>query len=403
MRKSYFAIIALGALVIASCQKENSADLPKVDSPVFTATLDTGSDTKTELVERDGKKKSEWVSGDAIRVLNGTNIKGCDAVYTTTDEGASATFKTDVKSFKGDAFIAMYPATPAGSAWWNAAADKTVNKLKLKPEQKAVASGYDPEAHIAVAYSETTSLEFKNAVSLLKFTVASDNVTEVCVYANDAANAAGGENVLSGHFSFNTETKKVTTPTGDGISINNYVKVKGTFVKGNTYYIACLPTTFTKGFTVEVVSNGIKGQDKKTEKPYTLGRNKILDLGTVEYVATVETRTLYLETGVWNTDSPKYDAWSWGGETSGTWVDFEQASEDGKYFKVTIPKGITGISVFRRSSSHTSHCFENDEGNRWNYVKDVAIDDTINSIVITGWINNSSLSTYKTSKDIPTF
>ena len=65
MRKSYFAIIALGALVIASCQKENSADLPKVDSPVFTATLDTGSDTKTELVERDGKKKSEWVSGDA--------------------------------------------------------------------------------------------------------------------------------------------------------------------------------------------------------------------------------------------------------------------------------------------------------------------------------------------------
>lgn len=401
MRKSYFAIIALGALVIASCQKENSAVLPKVDSPVFTATLD--EDTKTALDETG--KKSEWVSGDAIRVLNGTNTTGCDAVYTTTDDGESATFKTDVKGFTGDAFIAMYPASQAGDAWWNDDYDQIVNKLKLKPSQTAVAGGYDPEAHIAVAYSNTKTLSFSNAVSLLKFTCGSDNISEVCVYANADPTVGTGiesRNALSGYFNFNTEKKEVITEDKDGITPNNYVKVTGTFVKGKTYYIACLPTTFTNGFTVEVVSNGIKGEDKKTEKPYTLGRNKILNLGTVEYVATVETRTLYLETGVWNTANPKYDAWIWGGGTSGTWVDFEQASEDGKYFKVTIPKGITGISVFRRSSSHTSHCFEKDKDNRWNYVNDVAIDDTINSIVITGW-GNDGLSTCTTSKDIPTF
>lgn len=337
MRKSYFAIIALGALVIASCQKENSADLPKVDSPVFTATLDTDSDTKTVL----NGLTSEWVKDDAIRVLNGT---GGSAVYTTTEAGATATFTT-TEGFTGTEFIAMYPASQAESASWDAAG-KTVKNLCLKPEQKAVASGYDPEAHIAVANSETTSLEFKNAVSLLKFTVASDNVTEVCVYANDAANAAGGENVLSGNFSFNTETKKVTTPTGDGI--NNYVKVKGTFVKGNTYYIACLPTTFTKGFTVEVVSNGIKGQDKKTTKEYTLERNKILNLGTVEYVAPTM-QTVYLYPGPWTSDGAVMSVYFWGAGEG--WVDFADADGDGRY-EAQIPIGVAKCHYIRSNPAN---------------------------------------------------
>lgn len=386
MRKSYFAIIALGALVIASCQKENSADLPKVDSPVFTATLDTDSDTKTVLVEVENVKKSYWESGDAIRVLNGTNTKGCDAEYTTTDSGASATFTTTAESFTGSQFIAMYPASQAGYAWWNAAADKTVNKLNLKPEQKAVASGYDPEAHIAVAYSENTSLEFKNAVSLLKFTVASDNVTEVCVYANDAANAAGGENVLSGNFSFNTETKKVTTPTGDGISINNYVKVKGTFVKGNTYYIACLPTTFTKGFTVEVVSNGIKGQDKKTEKPYTLGRNKILNLGTVEYVAPTM-QTVYLYPGPWTSDGAVMSVYFWGAGEG--WVDFSDADGDGRY-EAQIPKGVAKCHYIR-SNPDNRHNWDG----VWNRYDDLDLTQS-NCITVTVAANGSWQ--YSTSK-----
>lgn len=341
MRKSYFAIIALGALVIASCQKENSADLPKVDSPVFTATLDTDSDTKTVL----NGLTSEWVKDDAIRVLNGT---GGSAVYTTTDAGATATFTT-TEGFTGTEFIAIYPASQAESASWDAAG-KTVNKLCLKPEQKAVASGYDPEAHIAVANSETTSLEFKNAVSLLKFTVASDNVTEVCVYANDAANAAGGENLLSGDFSFNTETKKVTT---DGI--NNYVKVKGTFVKGNTYYIACLPTKFTSGFTIEVVSNGIKGQDKKTEKPYTLERNKILNLGTVEYVAPTM-QTVYLNPGPWTSDGAVMSVYFWGAGEG--WVDFSDADGDGRY-EAQIPIGVTKCHYIRSNPA---------KPHNWDYV-----------------------------------
>ena len=358
MRKSYFAIIALGALVIASCQKENSAVLPKVDSPVFTATLD--EDTKTALDETG--KKSEWVSGDAIRVLNGTNTDGCAAEYTTTNSGEYATFTTVVTGFKGDAFIAMYPASQAGNAWWNDDYDQIVNKLKLKPSQTAVAGGYDPEAHIAVAYSKTKTLSFSNAVSLLKFTCGSDNISEVCVYANAKATGGTGtesKNVLSGDFNFNTKTNEVITETGDDIPTNNYVKVTGTFVKGKTYYIACLPTTFTEGFTVEVVSNGIKGEDKKTEKPYTLKRNMILNLGTVEYVAPTM-QTVYLNPGPWTSDNAVLSVYFWGAGEG--WADFADADGDGRY-EAQIPIGVTTCHYIR---SNPKYPHEWGDGKVWN-------------------------------------
>ena len=385
MRKSYFAIIALGALVIASCQKENSAVLPKVDSPVFTATLDTDSDTKTVL-DNTGKK-SLW-NQDHIWILNGDkdNAGWKKEYQTDATSSSTATFtesNNEVSLGEGPV-VAVCPASPAGSAWWNASVDKIVNKLWLKPVQTAEAGGYDPEAHIAVAYSETTSLEFKNAVSLLKFTVASDNVTEVCVYANGEVNAAGGENVLSGNFSFNTETKKVTTPTGDGISINKYVKVKGTFEKGNTYYIACLPTKFTSGFTVEVVSKGVKGQDKTTEKVYTLERNKILDLGTIEYVATNK-QTVYLYPGPWTRDNAVLSVYYWGDGEG--WADFADANGDGLY-DAQIPIGVTKCHYIRSNPAKP----QNWDG-VWNRYDDLDLTQ-LNCITVT---DNNGFQ-YSTSK-----
>ena len=387
MRKSYFAIIALGALVIASCQKENSADLPKVDSPVFTATLDTGSDTKTELVERDGKKKSEWVSGDAIRVLNGTNIKGCDAVYTTTDEGASATFKTDVKDFTGTEFVAMYPASPAGSAWWNKESPEYVNKLYLNPVQAATVGTYDPNAHIAVAHSENTSLAFINAVSLLKFTVASDNVSEVCIYPNTSTDyVAGNFNIAVTGEHVGTITKE--RGKSDGWTNDSYVKATGTFEKGNTYYIACLPTTFTTGFTVEVVSNNIKGDNKTTKKNYELKRNTILDLGNVEYK-----KTLYLKPNDnWNKDGAWFAAYFFG--DSNTWVEMEKVGDTG-YYKVVAPDVTKYPKVVFCRMNPTSVDFSWDEGKKWNQTGDLTIGDE-NCYTITDgeWDKSGSWSVY---------
>lgn len=338
MKKVFYATLALGALILASCQKENSVELPKVDSPVFTAHIDGG--TKTAL----NGQQSVW-NEDHIWVLNGNpkNTSWKKEYATTATSRADATF-TEVNSevsLTSGPVVAICPVSAGNNATWNTDSPEVVTSLTLPAEQTAVAGSYDPAAHIAVAYSEDTSLSFKNAVSLLKFTVGSDNVSEVCIYAHTSTA------VLSGNFDVTVKGENagtISTSTG-----NNYVKATGTFEKGKTYYIACLPTTFTEGFTVEVVSNGIKGEDKKTEKPYTLKRNKILDLGTVEYVAPTM-QTVYLNPGPWTSDNAVLSVYFWGAGEG--WADFADADGDGRY-EAQIPIGVTKCHYIRSNPDKT--------------------------------------------------
>lgn len=193
------------------------------------------------------------------------------------EKSLSATFyETDTEtSLTGEAFYALYPASPASSASWQGGANN-VTKLWLTPEQTPVVNSYDPASHVAVAYTteKTATLAFKNIVSYFKFTVASDNVSEVCIFGNKKENIAGNFSV-----NYNGGNPAVSDAT------ITYAKIVASeehpITKGNTYYIAVLPTVFTDGFTVEV-KIGSKTYQKKTQKSYSLVRNKIVNLGTVE-------------------------------------------------------------------------------------------------------------------------
>ena len=64
---------------------------------------------------------------------------------------------------------------------------------------------------------------------------------------------------------------------------NNYVSMTGKFEKGQTYYIAIVPTTFENGFTIEFSNSGDsdKYEVKSTSKRVTFERNGIYDLGVI--------------------------------------------------------------------------------------------------------------------------
>ena len=345
MKKVFYATLALGALVIASCQKENSVELPKVDSPVFTAHIDAG--TKTVL----NGQQSEW-NEDHIWVLNGdpSNNSWKKEYATTATSGAAATF-TEVNSevsLTSGPVVAICPTSAGKYANWNTDSPEVVTSLTLPATQTATDGSYDPAAHIAVAYSENTSLSFKNAVSLLKFTVGSDNVSEVCIYAHTSTD------ILSGNFDVIVKGENagtISTSTG-----NNYVKATGTFEKGKTYYIACLPTTFTKGFTVEVVSNGVRGRSKTTTKGYTLKRNTILDLGTIE------TMTVYLTPGAWTSAGAVLSVYCW--ELGDYWDDFSDADGDGLY-EAKIPIGVTRCSYIRSNPEYPHEWGDNKDWTKY--------------------------------------
>lgn len=362
MKRIITSTLLLSALALFSaCQKSEQQAPAKGESIVFTASF--APETKT-VIDKTGKK-SLW-NQDEIRIFNGKPSEAQEYV-TTAVEAATAEFKIkdETKSLTGTSFIAVCPNSLADEAWRNSSADKTINKLRLKPEQTATDGTYDPEGHVAVAYTENTTLEFKNACALLKFTIKSAKIKEVCVYSTGA--------VLSGNFNFNTEGEGsiTTTTVGEDTYVsNNYVKVKGDFVNGQTYYMSCIPGKLANGFTLEVVNDkAAKGKDKVYTEPIELKRSKIYDLGEVKYEERpLETRTFYLKAGDWDQANAVIDAWIWG--VTSMWVDFERIGE--KEFKAELPKGTTGIKLYRRSPEHKTHEFDN---NHWNTSGDLTITD----------------------------
>lgn len=381
MKKGLFYALCLGALAMsASCQKTEQNSTEKGNSVVFTAKFDNEKNVDVRTVLDETGKKSLW-NKDEIRVLN---EEGASAVYKTDAMGqASATFTIleEGATFSGNRFMAACPAEPAGRASWDAGG-KTIKWLWLKDEQLPVAGSYDPAAHIAVAYTEGTELSFKNACALLKFTVASENVSEVVVYTT-----GGGENTLylSGNFDVDMSDQnnyKFSRTSGDGSWGGNYVKIKaadGAYLEnGKTYYMTCLPTTAV--LNLEVVANGIRQTIRTTSSAVEIKRNDVLDLGDV---APVE-KTLYLkpQADFWDQANARFEAYTFAGEEN-MWYDFTPV-KDGIY-SVSFPMKWTGLVLVRRGPVHPSHTWDDDS--RWNKTSDIILsslgDD--NLITITGW------------------
>lgn len=381
MKKGLFYALCLGALAMfASCQKTEQNPTEKGNSVVFAAKFDNEKNVDVRTVLDETGKKSLW-NRDEIRVLN---EEGASAVYKTDAMGqASATFTIleEGATFSGNRFMAACPAEPAGRASWDAGG-KTIKWLWLKDEQSPVAESYDPAAHIAVAYTEGTELSFKNACALLKFKVASENVSEVVVYTT-----GGGENTLylSGNFDVDMSDQnnyKFSRTSGDGSWGRNYVKIKaadGAYLEnGKTYYMTCLPVTAV--LNLEVVVNGVRQTIRTTSAAVEIKRNDVLDLGDV---APVE-KTLYLkpQADFWDQANARFEAYTFAGEEN-MWYDFTPV-KDGIY-SVSFPMKWTGLVLVRRGPDHTSHSWDDKE--RWNKTSDIGLnglgDD--NLITITGW------------------
>lgn len=364
MKRIITSTLLLSALALFSaCQKSEQQAPAKGESIVFTASF--APETKTVI---DGKQ-SLW-NKDEIRIFNGNHSEAQEYV-TGAENAATAEFKikNTEATFTGTSFIAVCPNSLATNAWWNSTEDKTINHLWLVNIQRAFEGTYDPLSHVAVAYTENHELSFKNACTLLKFTIQSDNIQEIWFESND-------ETKISGNFGFNTETNEIYTGNTEYTNFS-HVAVKDGFAKGKTYYMTCIPAELKSGFTIKVVANidgkNVNGENIVYNKSIDLRRNKIYDLGKIEYKERpAETRTFYLKASSWASDGAVIDAWIWGESITDMWIDFEKIGETTN-FKAELPKGTTGIKLFRRSSTHTKNDF--DEKNFWNTSGDLTISD----------------------------
>ena len=351
MKKILF-MSAVTVLAAVSCNKiESDIHVNEASNvPYFEASVD-GADTKTVLDE----KVSYWNGTEGIRVFDGSLANG--KVYTATVEKASRAVFTEADanvSLNGDDYLAVYPEGPAGSVNWDGNVENAAKNFWLPGEQKAVAGSYDPSTHVAVAYAQagSNSLAFKNVVSLVKVTVANENVSEICFYGNS------GE-VISGNFDVAYNDDEPTVSFAEGYTKNTYAKITGNIENGKTYYISILPGEYATGFSIEFVIDGAK-YTKTLSSKYSVKRNQIIDLPVVTFEpAVVETTSVsMLPSSAWTKMGGRYAAYCWGTNAAAVWYDMADSDGDGIY-EVELPAIFDNVIFCSMTASSTENNWDN--------------------------------------------
>ena len=271
--KKYILSAAVAALSMISCQKELADPTQPDQAPVagelvemtFSASVET-DDTKTYIDAADGFK-AFWEASDKIAVY--ADAQKTEQPFAVTEGSASGTFAY----FRGtapegaSAYYAVYPAAAAGEC-----ADGKVN-VTIPAVQTLSGHTTASGALVSVAKAEGDALAFKNVCALMKVKVAADDITEIVLQGKNDELIAG--------------TVKVDAATGvlsevvEGSKMITFKPEGETFAQGD-YYIALLPTAFTKGFDL-VLSRAAdsKRSIKETTKQLTIARSAGKNLGTV--------------------------------------------------------------------------------------------------------------------------
>jgi hypothetical protein len=323
MKKNLFAIAAVAMVAAVSCNKEiQQENLPVGEVVTFEASVD-GAETRVAL---DGKV-SKWEKGDKITIHNGTT----GYMFSTTDEGATADFTYAGDDFTGEKFMAV---SPAGTYTADVEA-KTVTAA-IPTYQPSRDGNFSVGAVPSVAYTETQSLSFRNAATLLKFTVKGKNVKGLIFYGNNGEAVSGNIEVsLNDDNTIKSIAAKETTITENDVTetkLITWAKVwaqteNWCFNEGVTYYLSVVPQKFEKGFAVDLELDGVGVvQVKKLETAYELKPNTIVNLGELEYVAV----------------TPEHSGWSLPGgyngwNTAGTFL-----YEEGDYY---VAKNVSGLNA----------------------------------------------------------
>jgi hypothetical protein len=271
--KRYILPAAIAALSMLSCQKELADPAQPDQAPAsgeltemtFSATVEE-NDTKTYIDATDGFK-AFWETTDEIALYaDGTKADASFTVKEGTAPETTADFTGTVVS-DASAYYAVYPASAAGEC--------SEGKVTVTVPAVQTLSGHTTAsgALVSVAKAAGAALPFKNVTALLKVNVSVDDITEIVLQGKN-------DEVIAG-------TVKVDAATGvlsevvAGSKMITFKPEGETFATGD-YYIALLPTDFTKGFDLVLSrSEDAKRSIKETANQLTLARSAGKNLGTV--------------------------------------------------------------------------------------------------------------------------
>jgi len=227
--KKMFVLWGALALLTAACSNEESQKVSY--SPlVLTAQQEGGEATRTSL----SGTEVRWSAGDNVAAFVSNVAHTSTAAEILSAKSARFTFS----DLAADAVV-QYAVYPAAAAAERLAGD--VVTVTVPTEQTAVAGSFAEGSAVAIAKGGSSPLGFKNVCGFLAFTINADGVQSVHIYANEKM--TGTADVIWDKDNPTVSAFKNFAYTG--------VKLTGTFTKGETYYAAVFPGTYT-GLTLKL-------------------------------------------------------------------------------------------------------------------------------------------------------
>lgn len=215
----------------------------------ITAYANGGAQTKTGIEDNEsGGKNVVWKSGNAISLFFNSGNNG-GSKFTTTNSGAVATFTGSISAVSGDLsgsggsayFWAVYPYTSDASCSGNAIT------TSLPRYQSAYAGDISDDLLITVGRSPNLAIYFRNACTVIEFTLTNDSIKKISFSGNNNEKIAG---LFRASFDDNADV--VSTPTtGNNVTTIEVSPAEDqVFSAGTKYYLVLLPGRFSNGYTL---------------------------------------------------------------------------------------------------------------------------------------------------------
>lgn len=302
MKHINYILLAAAALALAACTVEIVPKetllkgQEKEGRTSFSAFIEGENVSESKAVlDLNGSSKPQnfWEDGDAINVFTSADADGDGKVtgsgyQFSTTLGANATSAefAYAGAFTVGKTFAIYPYRSHSRGVNYSGSDGTYRMagVKIPESQTLVAGSFDKMAGVMVAYAESgTSLEFKNAVALLKFQVADSNIKGGRIMVDEGDAIAG-----TFRADVNTSTYDLSLETYSGATTYSYVNftIDGStnLSTGTDYYVAVRPTALTSD--LKIYLNGMLVKTINTSKLASINRNKIYNLGTLSVPGT---------------------------------------------------------------------------------------------------------------------
>ena len=276
MKKNFY-IITAAALSLVACSRNQEIDVPDANLSIFART-ESPADTKTVV---ESGVHVYWEPGDEIAVFTGEQ----SAKFTTDITAASgtATFKGTFGDVTWPEDLDLWAVYPFSE---DAVFDGETITTTLPSEQVAREGSFGKDMNLAIAHSNSSTLQFYNVGGGIRFSVTEEGIKKV-IFEGLSGEFISGKVKIGMDENGKPEVREVT----GGSQFITLLPPSGqeTFEPGGWYYIVAIPGSLEGGYKLRFYKDSDYARrvsEKKVEiKRSVFGSLEKADSG-IEYEAT---------------------------------------------------------------------------------------------------------------------